>query len=260
MDFIELTNPEYKQMMRNLRLRDPVEQMWKSFWVWLLFLLFWAFTWSIMYTENLPIGMREEGFFGPPQGMLHLAIASLSMVLMFWCVMTLLNMVISIPKLFTYDNPFVLFYFLHRRRFIKTVKALDARQHKKLLSEYPSRKKIDTYYDKRKRIAGSEKVYVTENFLFMPGLFLIARDELDELEVEKMDFDPDFSFHKMFATHNTIRFSVEETDNWLYLPLNYKFKQSPETAEQIFAWFWQCDPNDPKLPERVRDTIVKDDD
>ena len=150
-----------------------------------------------------------------------------------------------------------------------------------MLSEYPTAKKVDFYFDRSKGILGVERIYVTDNFLFIPGLFVINRSEIENILIRNPEGDngKEFvfllisplgkildgdRFIKMYqkVSSEAHQYRIHpETGKLTYLSkddseemfrLDYSYDVHPETAEQIMAWFWQCDPNDPTLPERTK--------
>lgn len=172
------------------------------------------------------------------------------------------------------------------KEFIKKVKSLDLRQYEQLLSEYPFARKIDFYDDHSKGILGVERIFVTDNFLFIPGLFLIRREEVETMviRVPERDSGKEFAFllvspfgkvpggdefSRMYRKllNETYRYRIHpETGKRTYLlkdeaeevfRLDYSYDRSPETAEQIMAWFWKCDPNDPTFLMRMEAWIEK---
>lgn len=121
---------------------------------------------------------------------------------------------------------------------------MDETQRKALLSEYPEAKKILIYHDVKKKIVGTVRIYVTKNFLFVPGLLLAGKDEISKI-VAFNAFTPAITTFVFYCKNQPRK----------ELVLYYRFKVCPETAEQIMAWFWNCNSDDVELKEKVRNII-----
>ena len=154
-------------------------------------------------------------------------------------------------------------YFEYHRKFVSVVKQLTRDQTERLLSEYPDRKKIEAYRDGK--ILTSPTIYVTDNFLFIPGLFLVARENLGEiLIIELTSALPPRGGVSVKSGYNGVSFLSKEyqltrSSDYIIpraeLPISYNPTLAPEIGEQIMAWYWQCDPDDPLHPERVRSPL-----
>jgi len=212
MEFIELTKPEYKRILRRLILVTPLTEPLKIVWLFVLIGIF--------------IGVTRE------------TATWLSVTLTALLFLALRPGVILLSILFR--RPY---YQESHEEFVSKVQQLGASQYEQLSSEYPSAKRISIYYDRGKRLLGSEMIYVTDHFLFMPGLFLINREDIDEISVSGPRAAHEFT--------TTFTFALKEQSKQK-LTMCYRYKICPETAEQIMAWFWQCDPSDPTLPERTK--------
>jgi len=130
-------------------------------------------------------------------------------------------------------------YFRNHKRFVAKVEQLTPAQYEAILSEYPTARKIPIYYDQRKKILGSEAIYVTSNFLFVPGLFLIERDEIENIILYGKEYG-------VFLPQAIFSFTLKNQSKQNLL-IAYRYFICPETAEQVMAWFWGCAPDDPKL-------------
>ena len=116
---------------------------------------------------------------------------------------------------------------------------------------------------------------MTDNFLFVPGLLLVLREELDEIKIVENYFsfrvrDLLFGILPLFPLPELNRkkggfFNIKTVTSFefvskgvsLRFPLDYSYRKSPETAEQVMAWYWQCDTKTPGLSERVAGLITK---
>ena len=264
MDFIELTNPEYKRSLGRLIWRTPIARLLRSKWA-IPFLLFCLALGTLLtYTDdeiqslfsNLGIGYEV----GMPQALLGGFLFVFALVLLGFCVY-----LFCLPMR---RRPYV----EYRKKFISKVNQLNSLQTKTLLSEYPSRKKIEIYYDKKKKTTGSVAIYVTDHFLFIPGLLLVPREEVDEIKVSELYWNISSRslspIRQYFLDTNrkgainvkvVTRFEfISEGTDPIYSPMDYDYSVSPETAERVMAWFWQCDPNDPGLKERVGRFVEKE--
>ena len=139
-------------------------------------------------------------------------------------------------------------YRAHHENFISKVKALSHEQHTKLLSEYPAAMEIKIYHDKKKWIKGSEAIYVTDNFLFVPGLFLVSRHDIEDIFIT--------SPQRRKYWQSSFTFLLKDQSRQ-FIDVIYDFRICPETAEQVMAWFWQLDPNTPEIPEKVKSWYTK---
>ena len=139
--------------------------------------------------------------------------------------------------------------------FLAMLRQLDDDQAAALLAEYPARKSFGVFYHRKKGRKTSGVVYVTDSFLFIPGLLLAPREMLEDITLI-------FDQHggrgvDWFETsgHSEIRFVFPDVFPVVF-PLRHNYHKSPETAERIMAWFWQFDPDDPGVSVRTRQAIV----
>ena len=251
MDFIELTKPEYSRMVGKLVWTIPFVRFWKIFGPLSAVMIYLDIIYNITHQASGGIAL--------------------------WIILVVnICFLICIPfRILRYSE-------MHRA-FVAKVKQLGRLEHEELLAEYPNWKKIDIYKNK-KRIDGKRKrsntltIYITENFLFMPGLLLVHREELAEIKLilQKTKYTSSsphymgkskiYFVKKAEASHTKpsgITGAIHS--DWLAelesrsvrLPLKYSYDKSPETAEQIMAWFWQYDPNDPALPEKTKSHLTE---
>ena len=248
MDFIELTKPEYKRMLRRLVWRTPYIRVWTRWYTILGLMICWTLATSLAYYDP-----EIQAFFadiysnmgiGHTPGV-HLSIIEGALIIIVFILILHLFFLYAIPsRVRLYKNS--------NRIFVSEVMKLNNAKMEKLLCEYPDKKRIEAYYGKKKKTAMSASIYTTENFLFVPGLFLIYREEIEDIKI--IDDCLNFALFKV-KTATVFRFLSKGA--FVTLTLDYNYDESPETAEQIFAWFWQCDLNDPTLPERTKSLIIK---
>ena len=153
--------------------------------------------------------------------------------------------------------PFYYFvYFMSNKRFRTQVGLLSPAQNEMLLAEYLSSRKIEIPDYGRKALVKPVGIYLTENFLFIPGLLLELREYLTDVHVQS-------SYNKKKKNSRIYFYAMNHDKDKVYLyllPIAFSHQQSPEIAEQIMAWFWQCDPTDPGLSQRVNDIVIWVDD
>jgi len=247
MGFIELTNSEYKQIVKNLTWRTSYLTLWKFL---MPLSLFTAVILIPFYSSFLS----------------SIMIASL--------------VVFAVHVFYLLFTPFrILRYKKMHRAFISRVEQMNSHEYEALVSGFPSRKKIEIYKNRKKEPSSPGAIYVIDNFLFVPGLLLVRREELEDIKltIEKVRLvgssrDIRISRIHFFSKpgnscaepslmtkilHGSGSMRAELEARSVRLPLKYNYDKSPETAEQIMAWFWQCDPNSPDLSERTRNLITE---
>jgi len=212
MDFIKLTYPEYKRITAKYLFAPLVVPGMRAN-VWILTAVFGSVS-----------VISSGGNFEP-----------IIFAIVFFISLGITYFVAMLDDIGNYET---------RKSFVAKVKQLDSVQHEMLLDEYPTARKIPIFYDKRKRVAGAETIYVTENFLFVPGLFLINREEIRDVIL----YGAEFRTGRVKSIFSFILEDQSKQNMMLY----YSYRICPETAEQVMAWFWQCEPDDPTLPERTK--------
>ena len=213
MEFIELTNSEYKRILRRVALVTPITESLKIVGVFVL--------------AGIVVGVMRE----------TVTLVSVTLT-------TLLFLMLRPGVVFLGVLSMLFSYYPRSRKiFISKVKGLDSPQYEQLLSEYSNARRVNIYYDRGKRLLGSDVIYVTEHFLFIPGLFLMSREEISEISIlgRRVSHEPTTTF----------LFSLKDQSEQKLI-LYYRYKDCPETTEQIMAWFWQCDPDESDLQERTK--------
>lgn len=249
MDFIEVTKPEYKQMLKGLLWRDPFIRIWNPRFAIPVLVLVWIALAALGLEGGALIAVMA-GFLG---------VFAVILTGLFVCLF------VSFFRSLGYRRS--------NKKFVSKVNQLSEYQAEKLLSEYPRRRKIRMLYNrvynnKKRKLLSSAIVYTTDNFLFIPGLFLICRDELDGVEIFDLPGSRvtgvgtfvDFTLKGEAPTqlpHPTLIPHPVRLPSTVRLPLDYIYRESPETAEQIMAWFWQCDPDSPGLSERTKKLMTE---
>ena len=247
MDFMKLTNPEYKNTRKQLIWRSTFIHIWRgkgARWFYLFFLLLGLVPVVIAY-------------FDPAYSIFEMLFMSFLFVFGVALAILTLTLCLVLHRKWHYNK--------FNREFVAKTKRLTKDQTELLLSEYPNRKKIKIYYDRKKTTLGSAAIYVTDNFLFIPGLLLIIRDELKEIKITQLyvDFSPMGTPPDSRAGKGLINIkSITRIEFFrigapsIRSPLwEYRYHRSPETVEQIMAWFWQCGADDPRLSERTKALI-----
>ena len=243
MELIELTNPEYKHMLRKLVWRTP----------------FWKL-WRILGPLSVFIFLLE---LANP--------ASIGMT--FWIILAanVLCLLLAPLRIRRYSK-------MHAG-FVSRIKQLNKSEYEALLSEYQARKSIHIFKNKKQEVSKPEIIYATDNFIVVPGLLLVHREELADvrLTVEKLRIAGYWNDVRISRIHFVLKNppvcaksaklinaleGLDTLPGYLKtqakrLPFKYSYDKSPETAEQIMAWFWQLDPNDPTLPERVKKLVIE---
>ena len=218
MELIEQMQKDYRRIMMKTVLLTPLTFGIGRFYLWSLPLLVGMPLWFLPLLVGMPALFPIE--------------LAVLVVVVLPCAGVVYTYIIPTPQALR-------IYYKSREKFLAKVQQLPPEQYELLLFEYPTAKKIPIYYDRWKLIRGSEAIYVTPNFLFVPGLFLIEREEIEEIILHEMNvlyYKPQVVFS--FTLKNQSK---------QHLMVAYSYSTCPETAEQIMAWFWGCDPNDPKL-------------
>jgi len=156
--------------------------------------------------------------------------------------------------------------------FVSKVKKMSDVQTERLMTEYSNREKILIYYGQKKKKLGSAAIYVTDNFLFIPGLLLVLREELEKIELvniyatlrgrDLLVWTALFPISRNTEKKGLVNIKCVTRIDFVSLgiatifPLDYNYGESPKTAEQIMAWFWQCEQNDPALSERTKSLVT----
>jgi len=220
MDFVQLTRGEYIRILIGRILVSPIkEPLWGNRRVLLLCLL----PYIGLLTQGIP---RWLDAINPIVVIVLLPVLT---ALFLGVALTVLSIIFLLPNSIA-----------KHRKFISYVKHLDSKKNAMLLSEYPEARRIYIYYDKKNKILGTETIYVTKNFLFVPGFFLVCWDDIEEVFV-----------HGPTRTGTTVFVFLLKNKLESDLEVYYRFRISPGTAEQVMSWFWQCDPSDPALPEKT---------
>ena len=251
MNFIERTRPEYQKMRRTLVWRAPFITLWRFLLPLSLFLLLLELTY---------IASHQTGA---------------------WLTLWLIFIANALCLL--------LIPFRFRRlakahvAFCEKVKHLTAAQQEGLMGTYETRRKADVYTRKKgakkRKASNGAAIYLTDDFIFVPGLMLLFHEELADIkltiakqsiagwpvpirtsriyfvlkhpsispkEAKKIDFLYGLGSFEGYLKANAVQ-----------LPLKYSYDKSPETAEQILAWFWQKDPLDPTLAFRTKQIVLE---
>jgi len=92
--------------------------------------------------------------------------------------------------------------------------------------EYQTSSKIQIIYQARKKKRqGAETVYITENFLIIPGYFLVNSEEISDIHLIEPLLNNKTTF-KFILKDQTVR----------ELNLYRRYRVSDETADQIMVW------------------------
>ena len=243
--FVQTTDFEYKQMLKQLLWRDPLMKLLKSRETIPYFILSFAL---IIALEVFEGNMLVRSIFGMQSTGLASLIspAFLGTLLGFLAIMIFQVLMVPIRKR----------RFAHARKtFLAILAQLNEEEIKALLLEYPSRKRFGIFYNRKKGRMTSGVIYVTDSFLFIPGLLLIPRRKLEEI---KLIFDHSAAIGTDWfepTGRSEIQFILEGILPIVF-PLKHNYHKSPETSEQIMAWFWQRDPNAPEIPIRTRRAMM----
>ena len=243
--FVQAIDLEYKQMLKQLLWRDPFIKILKSRETIPYFILSIVLIIALEVLEGnmlvrLILGIRSTGFIS------LILVAFLGAFLGFLALILFQVLMIPIRKRHLAQA---------HKRFLAILARLDEEDTKKLLTEYPSRKRFGVAYNRKKGHMTSGVIYVTDSFLFIPGLLLIPRESLEEI---KLIFDHSTARGTDWfepTGHSEIQFILEGILPIVF-PFKHNYHKSPETSEQIMAWFWQRDPNAPEIPIKTRRAIM----
>ena len=233
MEFIKLVKPKYWCMAMRHLIVFPLSAS-------LLGALVLVTSEAFIRSRDVGLQYILQGFLSI-EGGLRLLTGILILTLGFFGVSKL----ISIAGNFLAERPSTVSiqgHIIYYRIFVSQVKQLNSQQYEMLLAEYPSAKiiKKNKWYD----------IYITDNFLFVPGLFLVCREEIDEIGVRNKDARQYDELIFLFSTK-------EKEKKELRLPyLSFfrarKYKDYSGVVEAIMAWAWQRNPDDSKFPEQVK--------
>ena len=248
MDFLEITSSEYNDIIKNLLWRTPFIHQWATRGALSTFFIIWLFSavfvgYYIQEFMDILATFRVIANLGT---ILNAVLFGFVLAFAFCALYSILTVIFTPVRKLRYVRA--------HEVFVAAVRRLTEPQYDALLTEYPCRKKIEVYYDKKRKLIGSGVIYVTNNFLFVPGLLLVCREDLKEIKI----------IHGVKQIYRTgtkitkIRFVFTRFPSVL-LPIKYDYENSPHTALQIMAWFWQCNPNDPALPRRLDTVFVHKD-
>ena len=181
--------------------------------------------------------------------MMILGITFLSTGLIFtFPLLTRIGALLVLPITISYLSTWFLllpYFFLHNRRFFVKLNHLSDLEREVLVAEHPTARVLPTYYDKKRKFRGAQSVYITDSFLYVPGLFLAVKEEIEDIVVSRFNF--------MDRGEVELKFSFHLKDNTTQiLHLKHRYEFFPETIEQMMAWFWGMDPEDSGLPYRTK--------
>jgi len=230
MEFIEWTKPEYRRfLIRRLLINSsanfyetPTGKVFRFFWLFGFILLISSMVYNTL-TQGAGswerLATMEEGLWP------------------IYIICGILWQIVKRAGLFAYLKA--------HKRFVAQVNALETEQYEMLLSEYPSAKKVEIYYDRKKKKLSPLAIYLTDGFLFVPGQLLIPRKEIKEISYDQRSHTGGMEL-VFFLKSQDFGFSID-----------YHYPYYPKTMEHVLAWFWKRDPNDPKLRKKVKDWYVE---
>jgi len=243
--FVKATDSEYRQMLKQLLWRDPFVKLLKSKETIPYLILSVGL---IILLEVLEGNMLVRSILGIHNtGFSSLVLVAFLGASAGFLALILFQMLMAPIRKWRFTQA--------RKIFLAILAQLDQEEAKRLLSEYPNRKRFGISYHRKKKRMTSGICYVTDSFLFIPGLLLIPRERLEEI---KLIFDHSTAMGTDWfepTGHSEIQFILKGGFPIVF-PLKHNYHKSPETAEQIMVWFWQCDPNAPDIPIRTRRAIV----
>ncbi|MCL2042603.1 MAG: hypothetical protein FWG89_00535 [Treponema sp.] len=265
-DFINLTNDEYKKINKNL-LWYPVKRFfyWKGLMIFLMIMATIAGVMSgIGFLEHLSDPRYFEGSdltfllhififiasfgFSPIVGSV---LAGIIMTVVFF----LAGIMFYLFIYFVFFAPFMKLGRINRhRKFRAQFNLLDATQKEMLLREYPERKIVDTmkHTGNKDMDTPPGSIYLTENFIFVAGLFLMFRENINDVQLriaKNLSAAVVDYYTKGQNGKKGKRYSLP------LILLHYSPKHAPHALEEIMAWYWQCDSDDPDLRKRM-DSII----
>jgi len=276
MDFVKATNHEYEHMLKHGICRTTFISLRKARKALSAFFFFLLAIFSVYYAINPTLGNFAISVIGLAEITTGIFLAPISGFI----VATGITILFVIMYLIFSPVTRLLHYGVARKNFLHKVGQLERAQYEQLITEYSGKKQIKVYYDKRKKIIGSGKIYVTDNFLFVPGLLLITREEVGNVKIAvsrfniagtgsylkktKIKFMSKGTEHSYIRPNNSLSAILAElraertvASKASLLPVKFDYDESPETAEHIMAWFWQCELDDPSLSERTSEIITE---
>jgi len=158
MEFIELTNPDYKRLaVRRVLISPFITPLWR----------YKAILFSLILLASVYLALR----YGIDRSDIPASVMILQPV--FWVALIIFYVLDIIGA--------VIGLIVDRSLFVTKVKQLEGAQYQALLSEYPNAVELDICSDKKKRLAGIRRIFVTDSFLYVPGLFLVSRNLQDSV-------------------------------------------------------------------------------
>ena len=267
MDFINLTNDEYKKIEKNL-LWHPVKVIFYSRKLIIFFIIhatIMGILCGIMFYEHLTNHKYIEGSY--LDFILHIfnfitsfGFSPVVGSVLVGIIMTVVFLIAIIMfLLFVYFILFAPFRKIGKinrnRKFRAQFNLLDATQKEMLVREYPSRKKVNTMkHTGNKEIdTPPGSIYLTEKFLFVPGLFLMFRENINDVKI-RIAKDKSVTVVDFYAKGQ--KGKREKRYRLPLILLHYSIKHAPQALKQIMAWYWQCESDDPGLPKRMDNVIT----
>ena len=218
MNFVDMMNREYNHTRTRTVFFDPIIKTVKSLCPLLLCLI-------------VVIAANTFGLLAAETD-LWVLLGALFVIAIFYKVFVMAGGIIIRLRAYNRSN----------KSFISKVSSLSPDQYEALLREHASAMRIEIFFEAmRRRMPGAETIYLTENFLFIPGYFLVLREDIYEICLS----DP------LLNAKTTFTFVLKDNTK-LDLYLFCRYRVSNDTLSQIMMWFWQCEPCDPTLPDRVK--------
>jgi len=230
MEFIEWTKPEYRRfLIRRVLLNSsanfyetPGGKVFRAVWLSGLIFLISSMAYNAM-TQGAGswerLATMEEGLWP------------------IYIICGILWQIVKRVGLFTYLKA--------HKNFVAQVNALEAEQYAILLSEYPAAKKVEIYYDRKKKKLSPLAIYLTDSFLFVPGQLLIPRKEIINISYDQQRHSGGMELIFVLKSQ-TVEFGID-----------YHYPYYPKAMEYLLAWFWERNPNDPKLRKKVKDWYIE---
>ena len=201
-EFVEITKAEYKRTYIKTSLLTPltetVESIWQPFVILCVLYILYILE-SLVRLNNVLIIL----------GVMCIISIGLRTALMIGRIIYLLH---------TYAKS--------HKAFCSQVTGLSRNTYEMLQLEYQTSSKIQIIYQARKKKRqGAETVYITENFLIIPGYFLVNSEEISDIHLIEPLLNNKTTF-KFILKDQTVR----------ELNLYRRYRVSDETADQIMVW------------------------
>ena len=165
MDFIKAVRIEYLHILAKTTICTPIVEPFYG-------------NRKILLLVVLPyFGLIFYGFPDRVDTIYSIIITLIAMPIVFVVILIAIHIILSITILFPG-------YIFEHRKFVQEIKRMSFDEQEQVLSEYQKAKKVDLYYDKKKKVSGTQSILVSESRLFVPGFFILQRESVQKVFID----------------------------------------------------------------------------